>query len=246
MLEQYDVSRESLREGLRLLEVQGLISIRRGPGRRADRRVGRPGEPRAHVDALLPPRRRDLRRAVRRLGGGRDRHRRAGRPQPGPRGGPRRRWRRTGGRRPTPTPAIEEFVTAHTEFHTVLAMLTQNKVMQISLMAIGQIVTHHVVVDFDPREVAEMIEDDHRRIADAVAAGHARKARRPDGRRTSGRSWRPTSGRSAARSTTSSSGAEPLEDRPMTPARSRAARAVRPVPERRARRADAVRGMGRP
>ena len=32
MLEQYGVSRRSLREGLRLLEVQGLISIRRGPG----------------------------------------------------------------------------------------------------------------------------------------------------------------------------------------------------------------------
>ena len=32
MLEQYGVSRESLREGLRLLEAQGLISIRRGPG----------------------------------------------------------------------------------------------------------------------------------------------------------------------------------------------------------------------
>src|SRR4051812_18011504 len=32
MLEQYGVSRESLREGLRLLEVQGLIRIRRGPG----------------------------------------------------------------------------------------------------------------------------------------------------------------------------------------------------------------------
>src|ERR1700730_177986 len=32
MLDQYGVSRESLREGLRLLEVQGLISIRRGPG----------------------------------------------------------------------------------------------------------------------------------------------------------------------------------------------------------------------
>ena len=32
MLEHYKVSRESLREGLRLLEVQGLISIRRGPG----------------------------------------------------------------------------------------------------------------------------------------------------------------------------------------------------------------------
>ncbi|MCW2622964.1 MAG: FadR family transcriptional regulator, partial [Frankiales bacterium] len=32
MLEQYGVSRESLREALRILEVQGLISIRRGPG----------------------------------------------------------------------------------------------------------------------------------------------------------------------------------------------------------------------
>ena len=32
MLDQYGVSRESLREGLRLLEVQGLITIRRGPG----------------------------------------------------------------------------------------------------------------------------------------------------------------------------------------------------------------------
>ena len=32
MLEDYGLSRESLREGLRLLEVQGLITIRRGPG----------------------------------------------------------------------------------------------------------------------------------------------------------------------------------------------------------------------
>ena len=32
MVEQYGVSRESLREALRLLEAQGIVSIRRGPG----------------------------------------------------------------------------------------------------------------------------------------------------------------------------------------------------------------------
>jgi GntR family transcriptional regulator, transcriptional repressor for pyruvate dehydrogenase complex len=32
MVEQYAVNRESRREGLRLLEVQGLITLRRGPG----------------------------------------------------------------------------------------------------------------------------------------------------------------------------------------------------------------------
>ena len=36
MLEEYSVSRESLREGLRLLEVQGLLTIRRGPRKSLD------------------------------------------------------------------------------------------------------------------------------------------------------------------------------------------------------------------
>lgn len=176
MLEQYDVSRESLREGLRLLEVQGLISIRRGPGGGPivgsvdPANLGRTSTLYYHLAgatyaelfdawesaeiaiAELAARNpaRDVVRAT------------------------MAKYRQSPAE---PAASVEEFVTAHTEFHTTLALLTQNKVMQISLMAIGQIVTHHIVVDFDPREVAEMIENDHRDIADAVAAGHARKAR---------------------------------------------------------------------
>ena len=37
--------------------------------------------------------------------------------------------------------------------------------------------THHIVVNVDPRQVQEMIEEDHADIARAISAGHAVKAR---------------------------------------------------------------------
>ena len=57
MVGQYGVSRESMREALRLLEAQGIVSIRRGPGggpavgRASSMNLGR------HYDAVLPARR---------------------------------------------------------------------------------------------------------------------------------------------------------------------------------------------
>jgi DNA-binding GntR family transcriptional regulator len=58
----------------------------------------------------------------------------------------------------------------------VLASLTRNKVLQLSLMVTGQIITHHIVVNADPRDVRTSIDHDHRQIAVAVAAGHVHKA----------------------------------------------------------------------
>ena len=175
MLEQYGVSRESLREGLRLLEVQGLISIRRGPGGGPivgsvdPANLGRTSTLYYHLAGATYAELFDAWEAseiiVAELAA-RNPDRHAVRAAMAP-------YRAADDHGGT----IEEFVTAHIEFHTVLATLTRNKVMQLSLMAVGQIVTHHVVVDFDPRDAGGMIEADHRQIADAVAAGHPRQAR---------------------------------------------------------------------
>ena len=150
MLEQYGVSRESLREGLRLLEVQGLISIRRGPGGGPivgsvdPANLGRTSTLYYHLAgatydelfdaweaaeiaiAELAARNPD-RQAVRAAMAP---YRIAGRRAPG-------RSRSSSPPTPSSTPCS--------------ATLTRNRVMQLSLMAIGQIVTHHVVIDFDPR-----------------------------------------------------------------------------------------------
>ena len=176
MLEQYGVSRESLREGLRLLEAQGLITIRRGPGGGPivgtvdPANLGRISTLYYHLvgatyrelfdawavaEGYLAERaaRNDDRELVR------------------------------GTLKPfllvedDASASVEEFVQHHTDFHTAVGTLAGNRVMQLSLMAIGQTVTHHVVLTADPRDVGMLIHEDHREIADAVIAGKPIKAR---------------------------------------------------------------------
>ena len=72
---------------------------------------------------------------------------------------------------------LEAFVTHHTEFHTDVGALAGNRVMQLSLMAIGQTVTHHIANTADPRDVADILLHDHRLIAAAIIAGKPIKAR---------------------------------------------------------------------
>lgn len=178
MLEQYGVSRESLREGLRLLEAQGLITLRRGPGggpvvgavdpanlgrastlyyHLVGATYGELFEAWAVAEGYLAERaaRNEDRALV----------------------------------RATLEPYLaaedddafggdlEAFVTHHTAFHTDVGELAGNRVMQLSLMAIGQTVTHHIAYSADPRDVADILLHDHRVIAAAIIAGKPIKSR---------------------------------------------------------------------
>jgi DNA-binding FadR family transcriptional regulator len=178
MLEQYGVSRESLREGLRLLEVQGLISIKRGPGggpvvgRVDPANFGRVSTLFYHLaggtyeelfeawvvsQAMLAERaaRNEDRQLVREA------------MQP---------FLEIAANGGEPSD-LREFVQAHSRFHAVVASLSGNRVLQLMLETVGQIVTHHVAVNADPRDAKEEIDRGHVDIARAIAAGRPAKAR---------------------------------------------------------------------
>lgn len=177
MLEQYGVSRESLREGLRLLEVQGLISLRRGPGGGPvvgtvdPAHLGRVSTLYYHMagatyrelfEAWLLAEATLAERAARNG----DTALRAAvmKPYMVDEGTPDER-------------TIEEFVQTHSRFHGAIASLVENKVLEVSLQTLGQIVSHHSAVTRDPRELRDTIERDHNELAQAIAAGHPRRAR---------------------------------------------------------------------
>jgi DNA-binding FadR family transcriptional regulator len=177
MLEQYGVSRESLREGLRLLEAQGLITIRRGPGggpvvgRVDPANFGRMSTLFYHLaggtyaelfEAWLVTEATLAERAARNED--RTMVRAAMEPfmempdEEGPF-------------------TVEEFVRTHTQFHEVVASLADNRVLQLMLLTIGQIVTHHIVVNADPRDAEGDIDRAHVDVARAIAGGRPAKAR---------------------------------------------------------------------
>lgn len=177
MLEQYGVSRESLREGLRLLETQGFITIRRGPrggpmvGTVDPANLGRVSTLYFHLlgatydelfDTWLIAEQMIAERAARNPDDARRREAMA--PY----------FENRNGRAPG---ELEEFVTRHTSFHGQLGMLTDNRVFALTMRTYGLIVSHHMAHVGDPRELAEVLTEDHTVIARAVAAGHANKAR---------------------------------------------------------------------
>jgi GntR family transcriptional regulator, transcriptional repressor for pyruvate dehydrogenase complex len=177
MLEQYGVSRESLREGLRLLEVQGLITIRRGPGGGPvvgtvdPAHLGRISTLYYHLagatyrellDAWLLVEPITAERAARNP----DANARLAAMKPYLNDDPH-----------DDTMTLEEFVQVHAGFHGAIASLITNRVLELTLQTMGQIVTHHSVVVGDPRDVRAIIENDHHQLARAIASGHAQRAR---------------------------------------------------------------------
>src|SRR3954453_16782927 len=139
MLQQYGVSRETLREALRLLEVQGLISIRRGPGGGPvvgaldPANLGRVSTLYYHLAGATYG---ELFEAwvicepiIAELAAGnpdRDLVRNSMAPYLELHG--------------TEDEPLDEFEVRHSEFHIVVGSLAGNKVLQLSLMATGQIV----------------------------------------------------------------------------------------------------------
>lgn len=175
MLEEFGLSRESLREGLRLLEVQGLITIRRGPGG---------GPIVGHLDPASLGRTSTL---YYHLAGGTYAElleawvvsevtlaeRAARNPD---RDAVRAAMEPYLALPPEDDEDITGFVLSHSHFHSVLASLAENRVLEMMLQTVGQIVTHHVLGHADPRHDRATIEADHMAIAQAVAAGAPQKA----------------------------------------------------------------------
>ncbi|MFF0816895.1 FadR/GntR family transcriptional regulator [Rhodococcus sp. NPDC003318] len=176
MLEQYGVSRESLREGLRLLEVQGMITIRRGPGggpivgavdaahlgrvstlfyNMAGATYGELFEAWVWAEAELADRAASNPDAELRV----------------------RRMEPFLSAPDHDVDGLGPYVEEHAGFHHALAELAGNRVLALSLETYGQIVTHHVAVVDDPRNLRDVLTHDHRNIAAAVAEGRRRRAR---------------------------------------------------------------------
>lgn len=177
MLEHYGVSRESLREGLRLLEVQGLISIRRGPGGGPvvgtvdPANLGRvstlfyymAGATYSELFEAWVIAEATLAELAAR--------------------NPDAKLREASmapyihdESRHVPD-MLDQFVQQHTEFHGEIGSLVNNRVLELSLRVYGQIVSHHVAVANDPRQLRDLIADDHLAIAEAITAGHHKRAR---------------------------------------------------------------------
>ena len=175
MVEQYGVSRESLREALRLLEAQGIVTIRRGPG-------GGPVVGRASSMNLA----RTMTLYFQLAGATYEELLEAWRmleplaAELAARNPDRSLVAQTLGVHVQPFDDHGDVAVyqAHSNgLHFSVIELADNPVLALVVGAIGDIIRTHVIVRIDPFDVRRLIDDDHAAIADAVMAGDPGRAR---------------------------------------------------------------------
>lgn len=170
MVDEYGVSRTSLREALRLLEVQGLISLKPGPGGGPVVGTVEPSHlarmaslyfhlsDAKYVDVMTSQVL--MESTIARLA--------AMSPDREALMAP---WLEQ--ELPGDTRAYRDLTTG---FHGAVYQACGNPVLSLLTQAVTHIVTHHVVMTMDPVELRSAIVDEHAELAKTIASGDADRA----------------------------------------------------------------------
>lgn len=171
MINDYAVSRETLREALRILEVQGFLSIRRGPG----------GGPTVEaVNAAFLSRTSSLYFHL--AGASYDEVFSAWLMMEPPLAAMAAANPDRAKVKELLSPLLDEQAGARPEvaatkpLHSLVAELSGNRVMLLMAGMIGHIVTDQILASLPDARTRELIAHDHAEIADAVIKGHKRRS----------------------------------------------------------------------
>jgi GntR family transcriptional repressor for pyruvate dehydrogenase complex len=170
MVHQYAVSRESVREALRLLEVQGLIRLKPGPGGGPvvgsvdPAHLARTTSLYLHLSSATYAELFDMQTLLEPLCAGRA----AAHPE-------RRAVMETFTKARTPDD-VRAYHLFTADFHAAVYRLVDNSVLSLMTQAVTRMVTDHIVSTMDPVELHGSILDEHVKLARTISSGHASQA----------------------------------------------------------------------